>query len=100
MTIPTLSFSSWAGITAALAIVGGFWRQFLTFFKRVMDLLICRVVVKDEAARALMSWVWKRGRKSPFGLRLFSGLQSFVSPKKRVEVIGYEGITSEPLLFF
>lgn len=100
MTIPTLSFSSWAGITAALALVGGFWRQFLAFFKRVMDLFICRVVVKDEAAKAVMSYAWKRGRRSPFGLRLFGGVQSFVSPKKRVEVVGYEGVTSEPLLFW
>lgn len=68
--------------------------------KWVGDLFVCRVVVKEEAGRAVMAHVFQYGKKSPFGLRLFGGIGCFVQPKKRVEVVAYEGVSSEPLLFW
>lgn len=100
MTLPTLSFTSWAGIAAAAAMVGSCWRAISGWLQRLLDLVICRVVVKEEAARAVMSRAWKEGKRSPLGLRMFGGITSFVFPKRRVEVVPYEGVTSEPLLFW
>jgi hypothetical protein len=98
--LSSLSFGSWAGITAAVAVLAGAWRYVVLVFRRICDVFVCRVAVKDDAARAVMAYFWKHGHRSPFGLRLFGGIQSFVAPKKRVEVIAFEGITSEPLLFW
>jgi len=98
--LSNLSLASWAGITAAFAVVGGFWRQFLSFFTWVSSLIVCRVVVKEDAARAIMNQVWQKGQRSPFGLRMFGGIQGFVAPKRRGEGVGYEGLTSEALLFW
>ncbi len=100
MILPTLSFTTWAGLAASAAFLGSFWRQFVDVLKRFCDLFICRVVIKEEAARAFMVYALKHGRKSPFGLRMFGGVGSYVQPKKRVEIVAYEGVTSDPLLFW
>ncbi len=100
MTLPTLSLTSWAGLAAAAAFLGSFWRQAADLLKRFCDLFICRVAIKEEAARAIMVHVLKHGRKSPFGLRVFGGIGTYVQPKKRVEVVAYEGLTNDPVLFW
>lgn len=100
MIIPELSFTSWAGIMAAAAVVGTCWRTISSWVSRLSDLVVGRVVIKDEAARAVMSRAWLKGRRSPLGLRMFGGVTSFVAPKRRVEVIAYEAVTSDPLLFW
>ncbi len=100
MTLPTLNLSSWAGLAAAAAILGTFWRTIYEWGKRAMDLVICRVVLKEETARAVMSSAWRHGKRSPFGLRLYGGVPTYVFPKRRVEVVSYEGVSSEPLLFW
>lgn len=100
LALPDLSLGTWTGILAAGAFIGTCWRTIGEWLKRLADLVICRVAVKDEAARAVMSMVWIRGKRSPFGLRLFGGTASYVFPKQRVEVVGFEGVTSEPLLFW
>lgn len=100
MDLSSISLTSWAGLTAAGALLMGAWRYAVVVIRWFSDLFICRAIVKDEAARALMSHAWRHGRKSPFGLRLFGGVNSFVGPKKRVEIVGYEGVTSQPVLFW
>jgi hypothetical protein len=100
MILPELSLSSWAGITAAFALLAGFWRNAVGVARWFSSLIICRTIIKDEAARAVMTHCWKHGRRSPFGVRAFGGLQHYVFPHKRVEVVAFEGVTSDPTLFF
>jgi chaperone BCS1 len=98
VTLPTLSLTSWAGLAAAAAMVGTSWRAISGWFAYLSTLVICRVAVKDEASRAVMSLAWQKGRRSPFGVRVFGGTRTFVSPKKRVEVVGYETFGQVPRL--
>jgi hypothetical protein len=98
--IPDLSLTSWAGIAAAGAFIASGWRTILAGCRWVSDLIICRVMLKDDTARAVMAYAWSKGKRNPFGLRMFGGLTTFVAPKRRVEVVGYESVTSEPVLFW
>ncbi len=100
MTFPAFSFTTWAGLAASAAFIGSFWRQLVEVLKRFCDLFICRVAIKEETARAFMIYAFQHGKKSPFGLRLFGGVGSYVQPKKRVEIVAYEGVTSDSLLFW
>lgn len=100
MTMPDISLTSYAGLAAAAALLAGFWRQAYGMLHWVGNLFVCRVIIKGHAGRAVMSRVWKEGRRSPFGMRLFGGTQSFVFPKKRVEVIAFESFASEPMLLW
>ncbi len=98
--MPELSLTSWAGIAAAAAFVGASYRSIQGFLLWASGLVVCRIAMKDEAARAVMTTIWQKGRRSPFGLRVFGGSRSYVGPKKRVEVIGYESISATPILFW
>lgn len=69
-----------AGSAALFTVVAATWRQCIGILKRLSDLCICRVIVKDDAARAVMSFVWESGRRSPFGLRLFGGQKNVRTP--------------------
>lgn len=96
--LPTsdLNFGTWAGLAAAAALIGTFWRNLATWAGRLTDLIVCKVVVKDEAFRAVMAKVVKEGRVNPLGIRMFGGIISYVAPKHRSEIIGYESFTCEP----
>lgn len=97
--LSTISLTSWAGIVAIGAVLGTCWRYVRLVWSWFTDLFICKVALKDDASRAVQAWVWGKGRQSPFGMRLFSGLTTFVAPKRRVEVVGFETVSSEPRLF-
>lgn len=100
MILPDISLTSWAGLLAAGALIGTCWRSIKTALTYCADLVVCRVVLKEETARAVWSYTWTKGKRSPFGLRMFGGITSFVAPKRRVEVVAYEGVTSDPVLFW
>lgn len=98
--LPALELTTWAGIAAAAALIGGASKQVMGFLTSVADFVVSRTVVREEAGRALMAHVWRHGRRSPFSVRVFGGVRTFVSPHKRVEVVGYEGIAEAPMLFW
>jgi hypothetical protein len=100
--IPQL-LSQWPWIASAgaiFALVAATWRQCLGILNRIGDLIVCRVIVKDAAALSVMSFVWERGKRSPFGIRFFGGPKTYVHPNRRIEVVGYESITSDPVLLW
>jgi len=95
--------SQWPWLASAgaiFALVAATWRQCLGILQRIADLVVCRVIVKDSAALAVMSFVWERGKRSPFGIRFFGGSKTYVHPNRRIEVVGYESITSDPVLLW
>ncbi len=96
--LSSLSLTSWAGIMAAAAVVGTCWRTIAAWGQRLCDIVIGRVVLKDEAARAVMAHVWHTGISSPLGLRCYGGLATHVAPKQRVEVVAFETVASDPRL--
>lgn len=98
-----LNFQQWpwlAGSAALFTMLAATWRQCIGILKRIGDIAICRVVVKDQAAHAVMSLIWDRARRSPFSLRVFGGLNTYVHPVRRVEAIAYENISSDPMLLW
>lgn len=99
MTLPEISsVTGFAGVAAVAALIATTWRQIVTVGRYVSGLVVCRVAVKNDLSEAVMSYVWERGRQSPLGLRLFGGTRAYVHPTRRVEVVAYESVSSEPLL--
>ena len=94
------SWSGFAGIGVAVAMVTAAWGYLRIAFRWLRDLAICQAIVTDDAADALMAMCWSRGRKSPFGLRVFGGVHSWVQPNKRHQLIAFESMSSEPILFW
>lgn len=98
MNLP--QWSGMAGILAAAAVVASAWRQIMAFMVRMSDLFIARVALKEDAAPAVIAFAWRRGKFSPFAMRLFGGRKAFINKTQRVEVVGYEGILSQPILIW
>lgn len=98
--MPTLNLTSWAGIMAAGALIGTCWRSIAGFLTRLTYLVFGRAVLKQEVAEAVLAKVWQDGSRSPFRLRLFGGVKSYVFPRKRVEAVGYETLGRDPVLMW
>ncbi len=96
----TLSFTSIAGIGAIVAVITAGWSYVRMAASWLSDLVICRTVVSDEAAEAVMAYCWHRGRRSPFGMKAYGGNMSWVQPVKRIQLVGFETISSDPALFW
>ena len=102
-TTPAVHAMQWgwlAGYGAVIAVVATAWRQFVSFFKWVFGLVICCAVVKNDAADAVASYTFDKGVRSPFGVKLFGGSKAYVNTSRRVEVVGFESISSDPTLFW
>lgn len=98
MDLGNISFGSWAGLAAAVTMLSAGWHNIRTWLISLGDFVIARVAIKDEAARAVLSAVFQKGRRSPFSARVYGGWRSFVRPHKRMEVVGYEAISASPVL--
>lgn len=98
MTLP--QWTGLAGIGALVAVFSGAWSYVRTGIAWARDLVICRAVIKHEAADAVMAMCWSSGRRSPFGLRMFGSVSSWVQPASRVQVVAYESMSSDPVLFW
>lgn len=80
-----------AGIIAA-------WGYIRTAFRYIVGIVVGTSVLKDEAGSAAMAYAFSRAIKSPIGLRVFGGYESYVHPKRWREAVGYEGMSSDPIL--
>jgi hypothetical protein len=81
----------------ATAIIAG-WSYVRTAWRYLVGIFIGTSVLKDEAGAAAMSYSFTRAIKSPIGMRVFGGYDSYVHPKHWREAVGYEGMTSDPIL--
>lgn len=89
-----------AGLGAIVAAVTAGWSYVRTAATWLSDLVVARTAVTDEATDALLGYCWHRAKRSPFGMRAFGGAMSWVQPASRVQLVGFENITSEPVLFW
>lgn len=89
-----------AGIGAIVAMVAGAWSYVRQTLRWIGDIFICRAIVTHETCEAVMAYCWHRGQRSPFGLRSFGGTSTWVQPVKRVQVIAFESMSSDPILFW
>lgn len=98
MTLPNLNFTSVAGLTAICAIIATTWRQITMVGRYIVGLFIGHSILKDDAGSAVMAFAFSKAFRSPLGKRVFGAYETYVHPKKWVESVGFEGLTSDPVL--
>lgn len=98
MNLGDVSFTSWAGLMAAGAIIASTWRHILTFARYVTGVVIGTSILKDDASEAVMAFSMSNSIKSPLGSRMFGGFENYVHPKRHSESVAYEGMTSDPVI--
>lgn len=94
----SLSFTSIAGLTAIGAVLATTWRHITTFFRYIVGLVVGKAVLKDDAGVAVMAYAFSRAIRSPLGIRLFGGFETYVHPKRWTETVAYEGFSADPML--
>jgi hypothetical protein len=97
--LPT-SWTGIAGIGAVVAIVTAGWSYVQMALKWLQDLVICHAFLTDEVSEAVMAYCWHKGKRSPFGTRVFSGANSWVQPASRIQLVAFENVSSDPVLFW
>lgn len=89
---------SGGGLAAVAAGIIAAWGYIRTAFRYIVGVVIGTSVLKDEAGNAAMAFAFSRAIKSPLGMRVFGGYESYVHPKRWNEAVGYEGLSSDPIL--
>ncbi len=89
---------SGGGVAALATGIIAAWGYIRTAFRYIVGIVVGTSVLKDEAGSAAMAFAFSRAIKSPIGLRVFGGYESYVHPKRWREAVGYEGMSSDPIL--
>ena len=83
------------------AIAAGFiaaWGYIQTGIRYLVGIFIGTAILKDEVGAATMAFAFNRAIKSPLGMRVFGGYESYVHPKRWREAVAYEGLSSDPII--
>ena len=93
-----LNLASGLGLGALGAGAMAAWGYVRTTLGYVTNLLIGTVTVKNEAGEAVMAFCFNKGIRSPLGMRVYGGLNTYVHPKRWNETVGYECMSDNPFL--
>ena len=89
---------SGGGLAAVAAGVMAVWSYAQTVMRYLIGIFIGTSIIKDEAGSAIMAYAFSRAIRSPLGMRVFGGYESYVHPKRWSEAVAYEGLSSDPIL--
>ena len=74
------------------------WSYVRTAFGYFVNLVIGTATIKHIAGDAVMAFCFNKSTRSPLGLRVFGGVNSYVHPRRWTETICYESMSSQPFL--
>lgn len=97
MDLGNINFTSLAGLTAIGAIVATTWRHIATIGRYIVGIFIGTSVVKDDLGSAVMAFSLNKAIRSPLGMRFFGGCETYVHPRRHVETVAYEGLSTDPI---
>lgn len=92
------NFTSMAGLTVIGATLATCWRHLMTFGRYAVGIVIGSSVFKEEAGKAVMSYATNKSIRSPLGLRVFGGTDSYVHPKRWTETVVYEEFSGDSMV--
>ena len=96
--------SNWllaGGIAGAVGLIGGFWGSIRGFFSRLSTYVIFSTRIQGgEMCQAVGAYCFNKLKKSPIGQRTYGGYEEFVRPVGRNQVIGYELIGKQYIVFW
>lgn len=95
MIIPT-----WLGGAAIFGAVAASWDKIKWMIGRVMSLFVVHLQLERELARAITLYCWRNMRRGPFGSRRYSSFHEYVRPIKRNQVVAFEAIGKDPVVFW
>ena len=98
LELPKHLLATGGGIAAIGAIVVATWNYIAIGWKYLVGLVIGTAILKDDAGEAAMAYAFSKAIRSPLGMRLFGGFETYVHPKRWSETICYEAMSADPFL--
>lgn len=95
-----MGLPAWLTGAAIFAALAASWAKIKWLIGRVTSLFVVRIQLERELARAIALYCWKRLRRSPFGARRYSCFHEFVRPEHRNQIVGFETIGNDPIVFW
>src|SRR5580704_15410053 len=88
------------GSALILGLTTALWGKIKQLLARTASIFIVSATVQGGAAAAVQAKCWSEFRRSPFGSRKYESCQSWVRPLARIQVVGFERLGSDPVLFW
>jgi hypothetical protein len=88
------------GSAIILGLATAAWGKIKQILARAASLFIVSASVQGGAAAAVQAKCWSEFRRSPFGSRRYESCQSWVRPLARFQVVGFEKLGTDPVLFW
>jgi hypothetical protein len=88
------------GSAIILGLTTAAWGRVKQILARAASILIVSASVQGGAAAAVQAKCWSEFRRSPFGSRRYESCQSWVRPLARFQVVGFEKLGTDPVLFW
>jgi len=90
----------WLGGAALVGVLAAFWNKIKVLTWRLANLLIVRARVEGDVGTALGYYCWSELKRSPFGEKRYCSINEFVQPVDRYQVVGYESVGTDPIIFW
>src|SRR3990167_8289031 len=89
----------WLG-GSLVGLLWGFWSYVKMMLWRICNLMVVRIRAQGNCGQILARWAWQNLKTSPFGERTYSAGHEFVIPLDRQQVVPYEMMGNDLLVFW
>ena len=90
LTKATLGTAGIVGGASIFALAAAGWNYVKSGFRYVSSIIISDTEINKQAAEAVISFSMKNKMKSPFGIKKYAGINSYVHPHRTNEVVGFQ----------
>lgn len=95
-----MDFSTFFFGGTVIGILASLWGYIKIGFWRLVNLLIVRIRLQDQAGSAVAYYCWSNFKHSPLGEKQYDAFIAFVQPTGRNQVVGYEEAGRDFLIFW
>ncbi len=91
---------AWLTGAAIFGVIAASWDKLRWMIGRLFSVFVVHVCLEKDLARAISLHCWKNMRRSPFGMRRYSCFHEFVRPVRKNQVVAFETIGKDPIMFW
>jgi len=90
LTTATLGTAGIVGGASIFALATAGWNYVKSGFRYVSSIIISDTDINKHASFAVISYSMKNKMKSPFGIKKYAGINSYVHPNRNNEIVGFQ----------
>lgn len=100
MQLPDASFGNISFAAILIGVAATFWSKLKTMAWRVANLFVVKMSVSGFAEAAVRGWLWRNGKRSLYGERVYTGEHLMVRKYDRRMLVGSEALGPDTIVFW